>query len=302
MGMSSATTAVVLLVDSDVSDRRAASAAIDADAHRVVEAASVEDARTAFEETDPDCVVTDYDLPDSTGLELVEWVRDRAPDTVCVFYTDTDARSIRTTAFEEVIVEYLPKSLPDAPAKLSRLIGNALEQRSQVAYPLPDDEDERLAAIEQYDVAGLEANDAVERLTTLVGNHFDVAVAFAGIVDAHEERVLACHGADWERFEREETICTHTILDDEPTVVADTQADTRFASIQTLQDLDIRAYAGVPLKTPGGVPIGALCLIHDEPRSYSDAELADLELFADELMENLELRRRLQDRSREVAQ
>jgi GAF domain-containing protein len=299
--MSSATTTVVLIVDPGGSDRRAASAAIDTDSHRVVEAASVADAKTAFEETDPDCVVTEHEFPDGTGLELVEWVRDRAPDTPCVFYTDTEARSIRTAAFQAVVVEYLPKDLPDAPAKLARLIANTLEQRSQVAYPLPDDEDERLAAIEQYDVTGLEANDTVERLTALVGNHFDVAVAFAGIVDAHEERILACHGADWERFEREETICTHTIVDDEPTVVEDTQADIRFSDIQTLEDLDIRAYAGVPLKTPGGVPIGALCLIHDEPRSYSEAELDDLQLFADELMENLELRRRLRDRPQEAA-
>lgn len=292
--MSSGDSPVVLVVDSDTDDRRSAvkalSAELDAD---VLEAASFDSAIERFEDEDPDGLVTEYDLPDRTGLELVAWVREHAPDTPCVLYTAASTDRIRTTAFEDVVVEYLPKGLPDAPTELARLVGNAIAQRSQIAYPLPDDEDERLAAIEQYDVAGLDAIDSIDRLTALIRRHFDVTVAFAGIVDAHEERILTCHGAEWERFDRENTICTYTILDDGPTVIEDTRTDTRFANIDVLEDFDVKSYAGVPLTTPDGLPIGALCLIDDDPRSYDDEEIDDLQLFAEELMEQLELRRRL---------
>lgn len=294
--MSSGDSPVVLVADPNTADREAASDALSSelDAH-VLEAVAFESATETIRDEHPDCVVTEYDLPDGTGLELVGWIREHAPDTPCVLYTEAPTDEIRTEAFQDVVVEYFPKSLPDAPEGLANLVRNVLSQRSQLAYPLPDDEDERLAAIEQYDLAGLDTVKTVERLTELAANHFRVTVAFAGVVDAHEERLVGCHGADWERFDREDTICTHTVLADGPTTVEDTHRDTRFANIEVLSDLDIRSYAGVPLTTPGGLPIGALCLINDEPRAYDDAELADLELFADELMEQLELRRRLSE-------
>ena len=294
--MSAGDQPVVLVLDRDAEARGNATHALSAHLDAVViEVESFEEATASLETEAVDCLITEYDLGEKTGVELVGWVRNHSPDTPCVLYTESTTSDIRTTAFEDVIVEYLPKSLPDAPEELAHLVENVLAQRSQIAYPLPEDEDERLAAIEQYDVAGLDAVETIDRLTELVGNHFDVAVAFAGIVDAHAEHILSCHGADWDRFDREDTICTHTIVDDSPLIVEDTHEDVRFANIDVLDELDIRSYAGVPLTTAGGLPIGALCLIHDEPRSYDDDEIADLQLFAEELMEQLELRRRLKD-------
>ena len=291
---------VVLVVDPDDADAAAAREALLADGSpvadlRVEVVPSFEAATSAIEDLEPDCIVTEYDLGGHSGLDLLELVRARTPDAACILYTDSTPEGIRTKTFEDVIVEYLPKSLPEAPVALARLVRNVLSQRSQIAYPLPETEDERLAALDQYDVDNLAASTTVDRLTELVANHFDVAVAFAGVVDAHEERFLACHGADWERLDREDTICTHTLLEDDFLVVENVQADSRFSGVATLEDLAIRSYAGVPLRTPEGLPIGALCLIHDEPRSYSEAELSDLQLFAEELMEQLELRRRLRD-------
>jgi len=291
---------VVLVVDPDGTDRDAACSTLRDDtspgpALRVTQAASFDAATDALGSLRPDCIVTEYDLDGHSGLDLVALARERTPDAACILYTDTSPGAIRTEDFGDVVVEYLSKDLPGAPLALARLVGNSLGQRAQVAYPLPDSEDERLAAIERYDVDDLDAREAVDRLTDLVGTHFDVAVAFVGIVDAHEERFLACHGADWARMDREDTICTHTLLAEEHHVVEDVQSDSRFAGIDLLGDLDIRSYAGVPLRTPEDLPIGALCLIHDEPRCYSAAALADLDRFAAELMEQLELRRRLRE-------
>lgn len=266
-----------------------------------VEACStIEAAIDTLESTPVDCLVTEHDLPDGIGLELVEWIRDNHPDLPCILYTNATPDAIRTAAFESVVVEYLPKEIPDAGTALARLIGNVVSQQSQLAYPIPETEDERLAAIERYDVTNLDATATVDRLTELVASHFDVAVAFAGIVDTHEERFLACKGADWEQLDREDTICTYTLLEDDHLVVENVQADSRFADVEALEELDIRSYAGVPLRTPDGLPIGALCLIHDEPRSYTESEMTDLHGFADELMEQLELRRRLRETERAV--
>lgn len=293
---------VVLVVDEE-DDRTDIVTALRAMGPQVVveEAGTVDVATDILEDSTVDCVVTEHTLSDGkqSGLDLVQWIREHSPDVPCILFTDQTPRQIQTAAFENVIVEYLPKDIPDATTALVKLVENVTSQHSQLAYPIPENEDARLAAIEQYDLPGLMAENTFDRLTELVATHFDVTIAFAGIVDAHEERFFACHGADWESIDREDSICTHTILQDDSMVVEDVQADTRFGNIPELENLDIRSYAGVPLKTPGGLPIGALCLIHDQPRSYDDAEIDTLQLFADELMEQLELRRRLAERPAE---
>ncbi|WP_197428573.1 response regulator [Halapricum sp. CBA1109] len=167
----------VLVVDPDADDRAAAADALTASdtpgpEAAVTAVASVEAARDALDSGDIDCLVTEYDFPEENGLGLVEWVRDTDPDVPCILYTDATPEEIRTAAFETVVVEYLPKEMPDSAVALSRLVGNVVGQHGQLAYPIPENEDERLAAIEQYDVEGMEANDTIERITDLVAESF----------------------------------------------------------------------------------------------------------------------------------
>jgi CheY-like chemotaxis protein len=196
----------VVCTDPDADERSATGQTLAEGGYEVVSCGSLAEATEALEAHSVDCVVTEYTLPDGTGLDLAGRVRDRSPDVPCILFTNESSSAIRTDRREDVVVEYLPKGMPKARESLVRLVGNSVSQCRQVGYPLPDDEDERLAK------------------------------------------------------------------------------------------LDIEAYAGVPLRTPGGAAIGAFCLIHDEPRSFSDAELDDLERFGDEAMEQLELRRLLNER------
>lgn len=286
----------VLYVDADEREREAVREALAAGAEvGVLGAASVEAASDVLDANRVDCVVTAYDLPDGSGLDVAARVRDTTPDTPCILFTDASPGRIETAQREDVVVEYLPRDMPSAREALARLVGNVVDQRAQVGYPLPTEEDERLAALEQYDRPGMAASETFDRLTALARSHLGVDVAFVGLVDAHEERLLACAGADWETLTRENSICTHTILQDDVFVIEDTHGDTRFADNDRLDELNIRAYAGVPLETPRGVTIGAFCLTHDEPRSFSEDDLATLKLYAEEAMEQLELRQQLND-------
>ncbi|MFB6084033.1 MAG: GAF domain-containing protein [Halorientalis sp.] len=266
----------------------------------VREAATLETASETLGTTAVDCVVTAYDLPDGTGLELFASVRETAPDTPCILFTDVAADEIETAAFEGLIAEYLPRGTPNAHERLRELIDDLVTRRSQVGYPLPDDEDARLTALEQYDVDGLSVQDTLDRLTELASRHFDVHRAFVGVVDEHEERFLSCQGPDLDPLAREKTMCTHAILEPEVMVVEDTHADARFEHNEALDRLNIRAYAGAPLRAPDGAAIGSFCLTDDEPRSFSEADVEYLRLLADETVEQLDLRRQLRDARTEV--
>lgn len=247
-----------------------------------------------------DCVVTATTLDDGSGFDVAERVRVTHGDCPVVLFGEATPADV-PSGDQSHVVEYVPRTIPDARERLVSLVSDATLGAYQVAYPVPDDEQARLEALSAYDVDGLASTETFDRLTKLVANHFDIDVAFVGLVDEHEERFVACEGADWATLEREDTICTHTILENDVMVVEDVTADPRFAGNDTLRELDIRSYAGARLTTPDGHAIGALCCTNSEPRSYTDAELEDLRLFADEAMEQLELRRRINGRSDGVA-
>ena len=286
----------VVCVDPDPAGRDRTAAAIDAESGmRAVTASTAAAALEAVETGDPDCLVTEFDLDEGTGVDLADRARDRRPGLAAVLYTDASPGTVAARQ-GDVLVEYCAKDGPDAESRLVDLVRTVVANRFHVGYPVPADEHERLAAVREYDVPALSTLETFDRLTRLVANHFDVAVAFVGLLDADHERFIACHGADWDVLAREDSVCTYAILEEDVTVIPDVGADPRFEANETLRDLGVRSYAGANVTSPGGHTIGQLCLIHDEPRTYDAGEQADLALFAEEVSEQLELRRRLADR------
>ena len=263
---------------------------------------SVAEATQRLDSESVACVVTEYDLADGTGMDVVRSVRENAPQTPCVLYTETRPSEIETDAVEEVIVEYLNKDLADAGDRLGFVVDDVIAHSAQVGFLTPDDEGSRLDALSEYDVDDLPIEDSFERLTDLITSHFDAAVAFIGLLEKDEENFLACTGADWDSLTREETICTHSMLQEDVMVVEDIREDKRFANNDQLHDLGIVSYAGANMTTPEGQVIGQVCLIDHEPRSYDATERAELEQFAETAMEVLELRQSLRTAQKQVGE
>jgi diguanylate cyclase (GGDEF)-like protein len=74
-------------------------------------------------------------------------------------------------------------------------------------------------------------------------------------------------------------------------VVPNAQADERFARNPAVTNPPhIRSYLGVPLETPDGYNIGALCAIDLVPREFTSREIEMLKSFASIVVDELELR------------
>lgn len=256
---------------------------------------SIADATAYLETESVACVVTEYDLPDGIGLDVVSTIREKAPQTPCVLYTDVQPGEIDTSSFENAIVEYLNRDLPDASERLGFVVDDVIAHSAQVGFLVPDNEGSRLNALDAYDVDELPIEESFDRLTDLIASHFDAAVAFIGLIEKDEENFVACTGADWDSLTREDTICTHSMLQEDVMVVEDIGEDKRFAENEQLRDLGIVSYAGANMTTPEGQTIGQVCLIDHEVRSYSDQQQAELQQFAETAMEILELRQSLLD-------
>ncbi|AKU08419.1 GAF domain-containing protein [Haloferax gibbonsii] len=266
-------------------------AAIDAEeTFEAVEATTVEAARTALDERAVVCVVTGYELDDGNGLEIARAIRETAPQTPCVLFTDVSPGAIDTASFEEVLLEYINRDLPDARDRLTYVVDDVINHSAQVGFLKPDDEEERLDALASYDIDELPIEESFDRLTDLIASHFGTAIAFIGLVEAEAEDIVACHGGDWDRLTREDTICTHSMLQEDVMVVEDIREDKRFSENPHLSNLGIRSYAGANMTTPDGHVIGQVCVIDDVVRTYDAEERRELQQFAETAMEVLELR------------
>lgn len=242
-----------------------------------------------------DCLVTDQTLPDGDGLEFVREARELSPDTACILCTDVPLDDIDTESFGDIVVEYLPKSGPETPMELVDVVEHSVAFRTQTAYPLPENEDARLAALERYAAAPEELGDSIERLTELATELFGLDASAVGLIDEHEQRFLGCHGISLDPLPREETVCTYAILDQDVTVIEDVREDPRFDKNEGLRSADITFYASAPVRSPDGQPIGTFCVYDNDPQSFDERSRQQLELLAAEVADQLVLRRDLRD-------
>lgn len=284
----------VLHVDPDESNRERLAASIGSDDDlSVLGVGTVESALDRVRGESVDCIVAADALPDGTAFELFRKAREVDSAIGCVLFTEKRITDIDRSGAEDLVVEYVSKRIPGAEQRLQELLRSISLDRYQVGYPVPDDENARLEAVERYTMDELLSLPSFDRLLTLVQSHFDTDVAFIGIMYENEEQVIACRGEQLSILERETAIGTYAMLDDAVTVIEDVQSDLRFEHSERLGELGIRSYAGANLTTRDGYVIGELCLTNERPRSYGSDEQETLRLFATEIMEQLELRRRL---------
>ena len=76
------------------------------------------------------------------------------------------------------------------------------------------------------------------------------------------------------------SFCQYVVLDDAPLIISDAREDARLCDNLAIEDLDVVAYAGFPLRNSQGVAIGSVCAIDSQTRVWTAAELRMLEDLA----------------------
>ncbi|GAA0729579.1 PAS domain S-box-containing protein [Halorubrum trapanicum] len=82
---------------------------------------------------DVDCVVTDYEMPDRTGLEFLEAVREDHPDLPVILFTGRGSEAVASDAIAAGVTDYLQKSTEESQyAVLANRIRNAVDSATAV--------------------------------------------------------------------------------------------------------------------------------------------------------------------------
>ena len=158
--------------------------------------------------------------------------------------------------------------------------------------PKLHDEAGRVAALKRYEILDTPPEAPFERITGLVKAVLDVPMATISMVDTDRQWFKSRIGLEASETARDISFCTHTIQKREPLIVADASLDPRFAQNPLFTGPPcIMSYIGVPLATPDGYNLGALCALDTRPRTFSAAQVEVLKSFAAIAMDEIELRR-----------
>jgi len=164
--------------------------------------------------------------------------------------------------------------------------------------PLPADpapraftEAERAAVIATHDL--LDADPTLDAITAFAAKLCGVPVALVSLVEEHRQVFLGRTGTALTQTPRPTSFCAHAMMRDEIMTVPDAALDPRFAHTDLVTGAPyIRFYAGAPLVSSEGVPLGALCVIDTAPRGcLTDLQREGLRVLADSVMARLRDRR-----------
>jgi GGDEF domain-containing protein len=169
------------------------------------------------------------------------------------------------------------------------------------ANAMPD-ERQRQRELDLYRIVDSLPDAAYDDIARLASMLCDAPVALISLIDRDRQWFKARQGLDITAMPRDIAFCDHAIRQpDRLMEVADAPADPRFAANPLVTgDLGLRFYAGMPLVTPGGAAIGAVCVIDHEPRTLDAAQREALESLARLTMNLMEGTRRERQLERAV--
>jgi len=157
---------------------------------------------------------------------------------------------------------------------------------------IPNNEEARLKKLRHYEILDTPAETAFDTIALLAAEVFDVSNAFITFVD--EDRVFFkanISNLKSNEVPRKESLCSLAILENGITVFNDLHTFPEFILKPYISaKMEIRFYAGAPLKTSEGYHLGTVCVIDSIPRSTNEKQLKMLKMLSIIVMEKLESR------------
>ena len=162
--------------------------------------------------------------------------------------------------------------------------------------PIPEDERDRLDAVELYDLIERGSDRILNDLTRLAAAICETPISLVTFVREDRQDHMAGTGMELGSTSRDEAFCAHALDLDDLLVVEDATVDERFADNPfVVDDPSIRFYAGAPLRMPGEHTLGTLCVIDKQPRQLNTSRRDALRILRDTIVTHLELKRARED-------
>jgi PAS domain S-box-containing protein len=148
---------------------------------------------------------------------------------------------------------------------------------------------------ETYGIESLQDDPELSGITRFAALLFDTPISLVSLLVEDTQHFLARQGTEQTENPRSTSFCSHAMLHGEIMEVRDATLDDRFAGNPLVTgEPGIRYYAGRPLISKEGVPMGALCVVGMAPRpeGMTAMQRAGLEVLGQAVMRRLHGRRK----------
>lgn len=139
---------------------------------------------------------------------------------------------------------------------------------------IPCDEVLRQQILDDNELVDTPADAYLDTLVRVVREIFGVKTVLISLIDHDRQWFKSRIGLEMTETPRTISFCAHAILGTQPFIVEDTHSDLRFHDNPVvINNPQIRFYAGQPLFSEEGQPLGTLCMIDPVPRQLSAKQL-----------------------------
>jgi two-component sensor histidine kinase len=158
-------------------------------------------------------------------------------------------------------------------------------------------ESDRLAALRSYRVLDTPPEPEFDALVQLAARVCGAPMALISLIDDRRQWFKAEVGLGVRETPLDRSICLSAMLRPGLTIVPDLTEDPRFAANPLVTgEPHLRFYAGAVLRTPEGLPLGALCVLDHVPGGLTGDQAFALTTLAQQVMSQLNLRRAIAER------
>jgi CheY-like chemotaxis protein len=145
---------------------------------------------------------------------------------------------------------------------------------------------ERLSALAKAGVLDTEPDQLLDLITGMASTLLSVSTVLLSIVDKDHEFFKSQIGvpepwATARQVPLSHSFCQWVVSANEIMVVEDTREQPVLQSNLAIRDMNVIAYAGVPIRATGAnLPLGSFAAIDSKPRTWTETELANLQNLA----------------------
>ena len=165
----------------------------------------------------------------------------------------------------------------------------------KIAQKHPDEE-KRLQSVKALNILDSLPEKDFDQIVQIAAQICGTPIALISIIDENRQWFKAKVGLSATETSRDLAFCAHAILQDKLFVVEDSSKDERFFDNPLVTSGPcVQFYAGAPLLSPDGYPIGTLCVIDNKSKVLSEEQSTSLLYLSNQITRLLQLNTKVKE-------
>jgi signal transduction histidine kinase len=155
-------------------------------------------------------------------------------------------------------------------------------------------EAQRLQNLLSYSILDTLEELDYDYITSIAAEICGTPIALISLIDDKRQWFKSHHGLDASETPKDIAFCAHAInTPDRPFIVEDSRSDSRFFDNPLVTgNPHVVFYAGVPLVSDEGYPLGTLCVIDNQPKQITEKQIKALHALSNQVINLLRLRKK----------